>query len=134
MLECLILGDSIARGTGQAVNALYDPGCDVQAEQSASTERILTWAKPSKYYGTIIVAVGSNDVAGGRLSGRLARLRQSLATRKVVWLLPYARPQAYAVRSIAARFGDRVIDLASFRSRDRVHPSSYSDIANALFE
>ncbi|MGF7151361.1 hypothetical protein FHS96_005024 [Sphingomonas zeicaulis] len=134
MLECLILGDSIARGTGQAVNALYDPGCDVQAEQSASTERVLTWQKPDKYYGTIIVAVGSNDAASRRLSDRLARLRQSLATRKVVWLLPYARPQAYAVRSIAARYGDRVIDLATFRSRDRVHPTRYSDIANALFE
>lgn len=40
MFECLILGDSTAVGTAQAINALYARQCDVQAVEGATATQI----------------------------------------------------------------------------------------------
>lgn len=132
MFECLILGDSTGVGTAQAINARYAQQCDVQAAERATAGEILGWRRPAKKYGTSILAIGSNDDAGPRLADRLLRIRASITTRRVIWLLPYARPQAYTVSSVAATFGDETLDLARFRSKDKVHPLSYGDVALRL--
>lgn len=132
MFECLILGDSIGVGTAQAVNARYAGKCDVQAVERASAAQILSWRRPPKYYGTAIFAIGSNDGAGRALTRKLLEIRARVATRRVIWLLPYARQQAYAVSSVAATFGDETLDLMRFSSADRIHPSSYAEVARTL--
>jgi len=50
----------------------------------------------------------------------------------VIWVLPYKRRVAYSVTQIAFRFGDDLVDLAPFPTRDRIHPSNYQAVANAL--
>lgn len=132
MFECLILGDSTGAGTAQAINARYAQQCDVQAVERATAAQILTWRRPAKRYGTSIFAIGSNDEAGPKLVEKLFQIRASVSTKRVIWLLPYARAQAYTVSSVAATFGDETLDLARFPSSDRVHPHRYGEVATAL--
>jgi len=132
MFECLFLGDSIGLGTAQAVNRHYSKQCDVLAAERASSATILRWRLPSKRYGTSVFSLGSNDAPGRALIYRLTRVRASIVSGRVIWILPYARRQAYDVASVAIAFRDETIDLARFESRDRVHPQRYDDFAKAL--
>lgn len=132
MFECLILGDSIALGTGRAISGRYPPQCDVQAVERATAAQILSWRKPAKIYGSCVFAMGSNDPPGARLAITLSRIRSSICFRRVIWLLPYARAQAYTVSTVAARYGDETVDLIRFPTVDQIHPRSYSSLAAAL--
>lgn len=132
MFECLILGDSIGLGTAKAINSQYAPRCDVQAVEGATAAQILSWRRPIKIYGSCVFAIGSNDPPGAPLARTLSRTRGSICFRRVIWLLPYARGQAYTVSSVAARYGDETVDLTRFPSVDHIHPRSYSQLASAL--
>lgn len=132
MFECLILGDSTGVGAAQAINQRYARQCDVQAIERATAAQILSWQSTGKDYGACIFAMGSNDSAGTVLAAKLTRIRSSRCFRRVIWLLPYGRAQAYTVSSVAARFGDETVDLKRFTSRDRIHPLSYSQVAAVL--
>jgi hypothetical protein len=132
MFACLILGDSTAVGTAQAVNAVYARQCDVQALEGVSTAQIMRWQRPTKDYATCVFSMGSNDMANESLADRLAQVRRGFCRRRVIWLLPYGRGQAGAVQTIAVRFGDEMLDLARFRSADRIHPARYADVAAQL--
>ncbi|MDR7259582.1 hypothetical protein J2X47_003786 [Sphingomonas sp. BE270] len=134
MFECLILGDSIGVGMAQAINARRALHCDVMAVERASAEQILAWRKPAKNYGMTIMAIGSNDPPRRTLQRGLAEIRRRISTRRVIWLLPYSRPTAYAVTSVALIFGDETLDLGRFPTRDRVHPLRYGDVASALLK
>ena len=134
MFECLILGDSTGLGTAKEINARYSGRCDVIAIERATASQILDWRKPPKAYGTCIFAVGSNDKPGTALTAKLARLRRSIFTRRVIWLLPYSRPRAYVVNSVALSFGDESLDLMRFPTKDRIHPDRYGDVAEALLK
>ena len=132
MLECLILGDSIGLGTAHAINARYAAQCDVLAAERARALQILRWRFPRKRYGASIVAIGSNDAANAHLAETLRGIRTRIATRRVIWLLPYDRRRAYIVSAVAATYSDETLDLMRFPSRDRVHPSSYGQVADVL--
>lgn len=132
MFECLILGDSIGVGTAQAINARYLRGCEVQAVERATAAQIRSWRRPAKPFGAAIFAIGSNDTAGPALARKLLDIRAGLATRRVIWLLPYARRQAYIVSSVAAKFGDETLDLMRFETKDRIHPADYGEVARTL--
>ncbi|AOH87243.1 hypothetical protein AWL63_24105 (plasmid) [Sphingomonas panacis] len=134
MFECLIMGDSTGVGTASAINARRTMHCDVIAAERATAKQILAWRKSTKTYGTAILAVGSNDIPGPALARDLAKMRSTLATRRVIWLLPYSRPAAGVVNSVAISFNDETLDLARFPSKDRVHPARYEDIAKALLK
>jgi hypothetical protein len=66
------------------------------------------------------------------VSAAMASVRTKMPSARVIWLLPYDRTRAYIVRSVAATFGDEVLDLTRFPSRDRLHPSDYGALARAL--
>ncbi|PBN42283.1 hypothetical protein [Sphingobium sp. D43FB] len=134
MFECLILGDSTGLGTARAINARYAAQCDVLAAERASAHQILRWRLPIKRYGASIFAIGSNDAATPRLAEELRAIRARIATRRVIWLLPYNRHRAYIVSSVAATYADETLDLLRFPSRDRVHPSSYGLVAKTLLQ
>ena len=151
MFACLFFGDSLAHGTAVAVNARYAQHCDVHAVRGAASTAMLRWTPPARIYDTAILSIGSNDDIGSpappsagvraraaavrqpsRVFYRIARLRQNLPSRRVIWLLPYDRARAAIVESISVRFGDEVLDIAEFPSRDGLHPSSYDAVAKRL--
>ncbi|OQW70881.1 MAG: hypothetical protein BVN33_16730 [Proteobacteria bacterium ST_bin13] len=134
MFECLILGDSTGLGAAKAINARYASRCDVIAMERATAAQILSWRRPGKSYDTCILAIGSNDEPTAALIAKLSRLRQTISTRRAIWLLPYSRPRAYLVNAVAISFGDESVDLAYFRTKDHVHPARYTDVAEVLLK
>jgi len=132
MFSCLIIGDSTGVGTAHAINQRLEQRCDVLAVERATAAQIMAWPKPTKNYGSCIFAMGSNDPPGERSAEKMMRIRSAMCFRRVIWLLPYGRGQAYTVSSVAARFGDETLDLRCFPTRDGIHPSRYSDVASAL--
>jgi len=132
MFACLFLGDSLALGTAQFINARLARPCEVIATEGATARQILAWRKPASHFSVTILAIGSNDMPDRKLTQRLAHIRASISSRRVIWLLPYSRPRSYVVSSIAATFRDETLDMVRFPSRDGLHPRRYEDVANIL--
>ena len=132
MLDCLLIGDSIATGIAAVLNA-GGPICAVAARVGAGSGELAGQIARFGPYPITIVSMGTNDKRGSAgLDVNLVNARAALGRGRVIWVLPYDRRQAYSVTQIAFRFGDELIDLAGFATRDKVHPSSYRDVAAAL--
>lgn len=122
MLECLIVGDSIAVGVGQV-----RPECQSIAKSGINSsdwnKKHLHKLKPTR---TLIVSLGANDL-GINTEGHIRSLRTNAQADRVFWLLPSQRlkpKQVEAVRQVAAEFGDTVIPRPETNiSRDGVHPT-----------
>jgi hypothetical protein len=127
---CLILGDSTAVGTA---DALFARGlqCAVHARVGASsTETLRTFRGNSPVERAI--RLGSNDPKNPQLVRNLVALRQRLSAVRVTWLAPYSPSAAQAAVAIARSFGDEVVHLSSVATRDQVHPVSYRQVASSL--
>lgn len=131
MIACLIIGDSTGVGTAAAL-AAQGIRCEVRAEVGVSSGAVLTRQAKATSASHVLVAVGLNDPTNPSLQSNLIRLRHQFASRRVTWLAPYDRVAAEAVRSVSVTYGDAVLPLAKFATRDRVHPSSYAPVARAI--
>jgi len=123
MLECLVLGDSIAQGI-----STYLPECQKQTKVGISSPAFNKWyiKKSSNKY---IVSLGSNDF-GVNTYNELLKLRKTL-DNKVVWIVPN-KNQREAVFKICNKFKDTYIDISkTTMSKDKVHPTQngYKEIA-----
>lgn len=119
MLECLILGDSIAVGIGQV-----RPECRTVAH-SGINSRVYNEA-----YGNIvslsentIISLGSNDLAKLHTEVELVALRTKIVKGRVFWIVPANKPEKQQiVRDVARAFGDIAIEIPEI-SADGVHPT-----------
>jgi lysophospholipase L1-like esterase len=122
MLECLIIGDSIAVGVSQV-----RPECQSIAKSginSSNWNRLhLNKLQPTR---TLIISLGANDL-GVDTDANLRKLRSAALADRVFWLLPSQRlkPEQYrAVKFIAIENGDTVIPRPERDiSADGVHPT-----------
>lgn len=122
MLECLIVGDSIAVGVSQV-----RPECEAIAKSGINSgdwnKKHLHKLKPAR---TLIISLGANDL-GINTEGHIRSLRTNAQADRVFWLLPSQKlkpRQAEAVRQVAAEFGDTVIPRPESNiSSDGVHPT-----------
>jgi lysophospholipase L1-like esterase len=120
MLECLILGDSIAVGTHQA-----RPECVAYAKGGwNSWQWNRDYLKNSLTAKTVIISLGSNDHKGVRTKAELQRIREKVGTAaRVFWILPAIKPEIQAiVKSMAEEYGDTVLPITRLQ-KDGVHPS-----------
>ena len=81
---------------------------------------------------TAIISLGVNDGEGVATADNLGRLRGLVSANVVYWLLTGGNPRARdAARAVAARFGDRLIDVAPLTGADHVHPdrAGYARVA-----
>ena len=132
MLDCLILGDSIAVGTHQ-----FKQECVAYAKGG-----INSWQYNRDYvknrkndFGAevVIISLGSNDHKGVKTYNELYKLRERIKAQRVYWILPNPSlfpKQADDVNLISVSFGDFVIKPARYQ-QDQVHPSwaGYKEIA-----
>lgn len=126
---CLVLGDSTAVGTADAL-AAEGMRCAVHARSGApSIETVRTW-RSGAFSGRTLIALGSNDALNPKLSANLELLRRRLSASHVTWLAPYHPRAAAIVTAIADKFGDTVVYLGP--SNDGIHPKSYRTVASAL--
>jgi len=128
---CLVLGDSTAVGTAEAL-AAQGMRCAVHAREGApSIETVKTWHSGS-VSDRALVALGSNDALNPNLASNLQLLRRRVTANQVTWLAPYHPRAAAIVAAIAEQIGDTVVQLGRFSSNDGIHPKSYRAVATAL--
>lgn len=128
--ECLVIGDSLAAGLGQA---LRNQGmiCDVIARKGLTAWQI-GLAAPLERYGVAYVSAGSNDPKNPHLEDEARILRSHIRASKIVWVLPYDRTAAKAVSDNAAETGGLVVDMAWWPTRDGIHPADYAPLARMI--
>ena len=127
MIDCLILGDSIAVGTHQA-----RPECVAYARGGWNTSQWnRDYDKNDLTAGTVIISLGSNDHRGVKTRNELLKMRARVQASRVFWVLPAIKPEIQdIVKEIAQQHGDTVLPIARLQP-DGIHPSwaGYQQIA-----
>jgi len=132
MLECLILGDSLAVGVGHIRKE-----CVTYAKSGINSydyvNRHVLHTKGNTQANTVIISLGSNDTKNINTFEELDTLRQLVKADRVYWILPNIKEtKRRDVYHVAKKYNDWVIDArGSDRSPDAVHPTykGYKDIA-----
>jgi len=139
MIDCLILGDSIAVGTH-----MYRPECVAYAKGGINSWQ---WNKQNLEgdrgnnltANNIIISLGSNDHAGVKTRRELERMRAAVHAKRVFWILPAGNLKAggvdidsiqQIVEDIANRNRDWIVRIPDV-SQDGIHPTGrgYKEIA-----
>ena len=132
MLECLILGDSLAVGVGQIRTE-----CATRAKSGINSydyvNRHLLHTKGDTQAKNVIISLGSNDTEKINTFEELNTLRQLVQADRVYWILPNIKEtKRNAVLAVARKYNDHVIDARGVdRSPDAVHPThnGYKELA-----
>lgn len=132
MLECLILGDSLAVGVGQIRTE-----CATYAKSGINSHdyvnRHVMYTQGNTEAKTVIISLGSNDPKGMDTYEELDTMRQLVKANRVYWILPNIKEsKRKAVWMVAEKYKDVIIDARSHdRSPDGVHPTykGYKSIA-----
>lgn len=118
MLDCIVLGDSIAAGIGQA-----RPDCQTMAISGISSDHYVQIFPGTPQAHTAIISLGVNDSDGVATADNLARLRGRVVADTVYWLVSGTNEHIRdAVRATAGRFGDKLIDVTPLAGADHIHP------------
>ena len=127
MLDCLVLGDSIAVGI-----AMNRPECVQIAHSGINSDvYIKTYiTRPlldMASYKTVIISLGTNDLVASHTESSLSQLRSRLSADKVIWILPSSalKPkQRGIVTEIALRHRDATVSIPDqWLGHDRIHPT-----------
>jgi len=133
MIDCMILGDSIAVGTHQ-----FRPECVAYARGG-----INSWQWRKEYLErdqgnnlvaeTMIISLGSNDHKGVKTLEEISKIRLAVRAKRVFWILPAIKPDIQnMIREVAVGFGDTVLPITRLQP-DGIHPSwaGYKELAAA---
>lgn len=126
MLDCLILGDSIAVGTHQTRKE-----CAVIAKGGINSWQFNKNNTGEFSANTVIISLGSNDHKGINTRKELEKLRSRVVSKRVFWILPAGNAKASGVPietiqlmvyEIAHKNGDIVLPIGKLQS-DNIHPT-----------
>lgn len=122
MLECLVLGDSVAVGVHQHMSK-----CAKMAHVGWNSGRWATHYLDGTDIsaGVVVISLGGNDRNISTL-GNLHYIRKRVSGHKVYWILPSQNnPEAAkAVLLVAKDYGDVVLPRPQQHlSKDKVHPT-----------
>ena len=138
MIDCLVLGDSIAVGLYQQL-----PQCESLSKSGWNTwQWNRDYLKHDLTAGTVIISLGSNDHKYIRTQAELEKLRYKVQAHRVFWILPHGNLPAGGlpieevqriVKMIAALHGDTVVPITRVQ-RDSIHPSraGYKELARVV--
>jgi lysophospholipase L1-like esterase len=131
MLECLILGDSIAVGTAQV-----RPECVSYSKGGINSYQWLNSNVGKSPYiaKTVIISLGSNDHKYVKTLSELRNIRELTKADRVYWIIPAIKPDIQdIVRKVAAENGDTVLPIPRLQ-KDGVHPSwaGYKELADQI--
>jgi len=135
MIDCMIIGDSIAVGTHQA-----RPECVAYAKGGWNS-----WQWNKQYIDkenkdltaqTVIISLGTNDHDKIKTFDELLKMRKNIQAGRVFWILPpcndkFCKPNVNSIVEIIAKnFNDTIITTKRLQS-DAIHPSwvGYKEIA-----
>lgn len=132
MIDCIIVGDSIAVGTHRA-----RPDCIAYAKGGWNTWQ---WNRDYLHNDltakTVIISLGTNDHKGVNTFKELLKMREKVSGSRVFWILPPCNPKFCKpnvneiVEIIAKQFGDNIIGTQQLQP-DAIHPSwsGYKELA-----
>jgi len=134
MIECLILGDSIAKGISDVRKE-----CVAYVKSGVNSydyvNRHVLYTQGNTQATTVIISLGSNDYKNINTFEELDTLRQLVKADRVYWILPNIKEtKRRAVWDVAKKYNDWIVDARSHdRSPDTVHPTykGYKSIAEA---
>ena len=135
MIDCLVLGDSIAVGT------------HLQRQECVSYSKggINSWqwnrmfADKTISANTVIISLGSNDHKHVKTQRELETMRARVKASRVFWILPHGNLKGSevpiekiqnTVKEVAAQYGDVVLPITRVHA-DNIHPSwaGYKELA-----
>lgn len=130
MLDCLIVGDSIAVGTHR-----FKTECRAVAKGGINSWQ---WNKQNSNQSlgakVVVISLGSNDHPGVRTLWELQELRRRVYADRVYWIMPAIKPDIQQmIKLIADDYGDTILPIARLQA-DKVHPSwaGYKDLADQI--
>lgn len=129
MIDCLIIGDSIAVGTHQ-----FRPECVAYAHTGITSHGWNTrFGNKDLTAESLIISLGTNDWVKADTYGTLMNIRRKIKGKRVFWILPNegSKPLiAHQVYEVALQFNDTVLPTTRWQ-KDNIHPSwaGYKSIA-----
>jgi hypothetical protein len=121
MIECLILGDSIAKGISQVRKECL-AYVEVGASSRSWNNRFISKV-PVNPAQTVIISLGSNDYEGLNTEVELLALRTRVTADNVYWIVPAIKPEKQEIiKKLAFQFGDSYVILTKL-SPDKIHPT-----------
>ena len=134
MIDCMIMGDSLAVGVGQIRKE-----CVTYAKSGINSydyvnRHVLHTDGADKQAKSVIISLGSNDTKNINTFEELDTLRQLVKADRVYWIVPAIKEdKRKAVWAVANKYHDNVIESRNHElSPDKVHPThkGYTSIAN----
>jgi hypothetical protein len=136
MLDCLIVGDSIAVGVANVRTECvsYSKG-GINSKQWVNQNI----GKTPLVAKSVIISLGSNDHKWVKTESELRTIRQLTKADRVYWVLPAGNLKAsevsiqyiqLTIKEIAQEYGDIVLPISNLQ-KDGIHPSwaGYKDLA-----
>jgi lysophospholipase L1-like esterase len=135
MLDCLILGDSIAKGVSDIRKE-----CVAYVKNGINSHdyvnRLILNTKGDTTAKTIIISLGSNDSPNVETFEELDTMRQLIKADVVWWILPNIKEtKRNDVWEVAKKHNDKVLDSRAYdRSPDHIHPTynGYREMAKDI--
>lgn len=121
MIDCAVVGDSIALGVGTELHR-----CVVDATVGIPSADVIGRVQ---HANVLVVSAGSNDARSPALEHNLRAIRAK-ASSKVIWISPMDPVAAAAVRRVARLHGDQVVHFTP--RPDNIHPRSYPTLADRV--
>jgi lysophospholipase L1-like esterase len=125
MIDCMIIGDSIAVGVSMVRKECvsYSKG----GWNSWQWNKDYLSQSTTKPYETIIISLGANDHKGVKTEQELRKMREAIKGKRVFWIDPGKdrKPIPHeAMTKIAKEYGDVVLlRPAGNMSTDGIHPT-----------
>ena len=140
MLDCIILGDSIAVGT-----QMFYKECQLVGKGG-----INTWQWNQMYSvnqltaDTVVISLGTNDHKYVKTEQELRKMRDRVQAKRIFWILPANNLPASEVsilsiqnivKQLASEYNDIVVEIKSLQP-DKIHPSwaGYEQIVKEVKE
>jgi hypothetical protein len=137
MLECLVIGDSIATGIASVM-----PQCIRMADVGISSSGWYSkyGSRPAldmQAYKFVVISLSTND--GEVPVATLKKMRDKVVATRVMWILPsqvrgYQRQKIF---DLARSYGDIPIDITPYVGPDKIHPptvEAYQKVAKKIME
>ena len=129
MIDCMIIGDSIAVGTQQ-----FRKECVAYATGGLNTKQWNNKYRTADLTASnVIISLGTNDHDGVNSFKELLAMRQRVTAERVYWIMPPIKPHIQAmVEIIATNFNDTIITTNRLQA-DKIHPSwaGYKELGDA---
>lgn len=129
MIDCMIIGDSIAVGTQQ-----FRKECVAYATGGLNTKQWNNKYRSADLTASnVIISLGTNDHDGVNSFKELLAMRQRVTAERVYWIMPPIKPHIQAmVEIIAKNFNDTIITTNRLQA-DKIHPSwaGYKELGDA---